>query len=87
MIPAVLSSIGTASAGAAIAPALRVLTIPLLLLTVVMLTRAWRLELKATGHWQGVWAVRSRRTLLVSTILSIAIWGMRFGGLLGPTPF
>jgi hypothetical protein len=87
VIPAVLSSIGTASAGAAIAPALRLLTIPFLLLTIVMLGRAWRLELKATGHFRGLWAERSRRILLISTVISIAVWGMRFGGFLGPTPF
>ena len=82
-----LSSIGTASAGVAMAPALRLLTFPLLLLTIAMLGRGWRLELKATGHFRGLWAERSRMVLLASTVISVAVWGMRFGGLLGPTPF
>ena len=81
-----LASIGTVSAGAAIAPALQVLTFPLLLVTIALLGRAWRLELMAEGHWRGVWARRSRVVLLVSTVVSITVWGLRFAGLLGPAP-
>ncbi len=83
MIPAVLGSIGATSTGAAIAPALRVLTIPFLLLTIFLLGRAWYLELRATDHWKGIWAQRSRKILLVSTAVSAVIWGLRFGGVLG----
>ena len=83
MIPAVLGSIGTASTGAAIAPALRVLTIPLLVLTIFLLGRAWYLELRATDHWKGIWAKRSRKILIASTAVSAVIWGLRIGGVLG----
>ena len=69
------------------APALRVLTIPFLILTVLMLGRAWYLELSAKEHWRGFWALRSRKMLIASTAVSVAIWGMRFGGLLGERPF
>lgn len=87
MIPAVLGTLGTASAGAAIAPALRVLNIPLLILTVLMLGRAWYLELETTDHWRGFWAQRSGKILIASTMVSVVIWGLRFGGLLGARPF
>ncbi len=87
MIPAVLGSLGTASAGAAIAPALRMLTIPFMALTVFMLGRAWYLEFNKSGHWRGMWARRSRKILIVSTVASAAMWEARFGGLLGPRPF
>jgi hypothetical protein len=79
--------LGTASAGAAIAPALRALNIPFLILTVLMLSRAWYLELEPTGHWRGFWAIRSRKVLIASTAVSLAVWSLRFGGLLGGRPF
>ena len=69
------------------APALRVLNIPFLALGIFLLGRAWYLELKATDHWRGFWAKRSRKVLIASTLVSVAIWGLRFGGLLGPRPF
>ena len=87
MIPAVLGSLGTASAGAAIAPALQVLTIPFLILTAVTLSRGWYLDIKAGGHWRGLWAIRSRRILIATTIASVTLWILRFGGALGPKPF
>ncbi len=78
---------GAASTGVAVAPALRVLNVPFLVLTIVMLGRAWYLELKKTDHWRGIWAQRSRKVLVASTLVSIVIWGLRFGGLLGMRPF
>ncbi len=82
-----LGTLGTASAGAAIAPALRVLNIPFLILTILMLGRAWYLELEKTDHWRGFWAQRSRKVLIATTVVSVAIWGLRFGGILGGRPF
>lgn len=87
MIPAVLGSIGAASTGIAVAPALRVLNIPFLALAILLLGRAWYLELHKTDHWRGFWAERSRKVLIASTLVSAVIWGLRFGGLLGMRPF
>ena len=87
MAPAVLGSFSAVSTGAAIAPALRVLNIPFLVLTVFVLGRAWYLELEKTGHWRGVWAQRSRWWLIASTLASATLWGLRFAGLLGMRPF
>ena len=69
------------------APALRALNIPFLALAVLLLGRAWYLELKQTEHWRGFWAERSRKVLIASTVVSVVIWGLRFGGLLGMPPF
>ncbi|MCH8910305.1 MAG: hypothetical protein IH867_06145 [Chloroflexi bacterium] len=69
------------------APALRVLNIPFLALGILLLGRAWYLELKQTDHWRGFWAERSRKILVASTLVSVVIWGLRFGGLLGMRPF
>ena len=69
------------------APALRVLNIPLLALTIFMLGRAWYLEAEKTDHWRGIWAQRSRKILIVSTVASVVLWGLRFGEILGMRPF
>ena len=68
------------------APALRALTIPFLALGILLLGRAWYLELKQRDHWRGFWADRSRKVLIASTLVSMAIWALRFGGLMGPRP-
>jgi hypothetical protein len=69
------------------APALRALTIPFIALTVFMLGRAWYLELGRPGHGRGIWLRRSRNILILSTVASATLWGLRFGGFLGMRPF
>ncbi|MFQ5860300.1 MAG: hypothetical protein ACE5IG_01960 [Dehalococcoidia bacterium] len=64
---------------------MRLLTYPFLVLTIVALGRGWYLQLRhrAATTWQR----RSRIILVGSTVLAIALWGLRFGGLLGARPF
>lgn len=83
MIPGLLGLIGGTSAGLAMAPALRVLNWPFLVLTVVMLARGWYLNLSHGGGWQSSWARRSRLVLVVSSVIAISLLGLRFAGLLG----
>ena len=66
------------------APALRVLTYPLLALTVMALGRGWYLQLTHGGGM--VWQRRARIVLGLSTIASIALWVLRFAGVLGMSP-
>jgi len=81
------SILGATGAGLAVAPALRVLTWPLLGITLLMLGRAWYLELTHSGSWRFTWRLRSRMVLFGSTGLAVALWGLRFAGLLGMRPF
>ncbi|MCZ6891260.1 MAG: hypothetical protein O7F09_01960 [Chloroflexi bacterium] len=66
------------------APALRVLTYPLLALTVMALGRGWYLQLTHGGEM--VWQRRARIVLALSTIASITLWVLRFAGVLGMSP-
>jgi hypothetical protein len=84
--PGLLGLIGGTSAGLAVAPALRVLTWPFLLLTLLMLGRGWYLNLSHGGGWRSPWARRSRLTLVGATALAGLLWGLRFAGLLGASP-
>ncbi|MEE9198996.1 MAG: hypothetical protein V3U26_04270 [Dehalococcoidia bacterium] len=72
-------------AGLAAAPALRVLTYLFLVLTIAFLGRGWYLHLRHPSR--TVWQRRSRAMLAASSTLAIVLWGLRFGGLLGPQPF
>ena len=69
------------------APALRVLTWPLLAITLLMLGRGWYLEFADRGGWQSTWARRSTLMLAGSSALAVVLWGLRFAGLLGMRPF
>ena len=67
------------------APALRVLTYPLLALTVMALGRGWYLQLTHGGGM--VWQRRARIVLALSTVASLTLWVLRFAGILGVRPF
>ena len=86
MVPGLLGLIGGTSAGLALAPALRVLTWPLLGLTLLMLGRGWYLEFARRGGWRSPWSRRSYAVLIASTTLAATLWGLRFSGLLGASP-
>ena len=77
---------GDTSALLAAAPALRVLTWPLLVLTLLMLGRGWYLNLSHGERWRSVWNKRAGQVLALSTVVALVLWGLRFGGLLGPSP-
>ena len=85
MIAGLLGLLGATGTGLALAPALQVLTYPFLILTVVTLGRGWYLQLQAHG-WT-LWRQRAPIVLMASTVLSITLWSLRFGGLLGALPF
>ena len=87
MDPGLLGLLGGTSAGLAIAPALRVLTWPLLALTLVMLGRGWYLNLSHGERWRSIWNRRAGLVLMGSTVLAVVLWGLRLAGLLGPRPF
>ena len=78
---------GGTSAGLAIAPALQVLTWPFLIITIFMLGRGWYLELSHGSGWSSPWAKRSTLTIVLTTLLAISLWGLRFAGVLGESPF
>ena len=82
-----LGLVAGTSAGLALAPALRVLTWPLLGLTLLMLGRGWYVRLSHGGGWQPTWSRRSGVVLILSTTVSGTLWGLRFAGLLGMPPF
>ena len=85
MVPGLLGLLSGASTGLAIAPALRVLNGPFLVLTLALLGRGWYLNL-SHGGWRSPWARRSRLVLIGSTALAASLWGLRFAGLLGMPP-
>ncbi len=88
MLPGLLGLLGAGGAGLALAPALRVLNLPFLILTVVLLGRGWYLQLRSHGlHGGARWSQRSLVVLAGSTVLAAILWGFRFGGLLGMRPF
>ncbi len=88
MLPGLLGLLGAGGAGLALAPALRVLNLPFLILTVVLLGRGWYLQLRSHGlHGETLWSRRSLVVLTGSTVLAAVVWGLRFGGLLGMPPF
>jgi hypothetical protein len=87
VVPGLLGLIGGASTGLAVAPALRVLNWPFLVLTLVMLGRGWYLNISHGSGWRSPWARRSRLVLIASTMLAVSLWGLRFAGLLGMPPF
>ena len=72
-------------AGLAVAPALRTLGMPLLGATIFILGRAWYLE--ESHRRPGIWRARSRWVLIASTVLVVALWVLRFVGLLGMRPW
>ena len=65
------------------APALRMLTWPFLVITLLVLGRGWYLDLSHGGVWRPTWARRWRLTLSASTALALLLWGLRFSGVLG----
>ena len=86
MLPGLLGLLGGASAGLAAAPALQVLTWPFLVLTALMLSRGWYLELSHGGRWSSAWRRRSGVVLVGLTALAVALWSLRFTGILGVSP-
>ena len=80
-----LGLVGAMGVGLAIAPALRVLSFPFLALTVLVLGRAWYLQLSHGGG--TVWQRRAGLVLLLSTVAAVTLWTLRFAGLLGARPF
>ena len=86
MLPGLLGLVGGTSTGLALTPALRVLTWPLLALTLLMLGRGWYLQLAHRGGWVSLWARRAGLILIGSTALAAVMWGLRFAGLLGMSP-
>lgn len=88
MLPGALGLLGAGGAGLALTPALRVLNLPFLILTIVLLGRGWYLQLRSHGlHGGTLWSQRSLIVLIVSTLLAATLWGLRFGGLMGMRPF
>ena len=87
MLPGLLGLLGGTGAGLALAPALRVLTWPLLAVTIIMLGRGWYLEIAHRGRWRSPWRRRASLVLMASTALAVVLWGLRFTGLLGMRPF
>ena len=81
-----LGLLGGNSAGLAAAPALQVLTWPLLALAVLMMVRAWYLELSHGEKWSSPWGRRSGAVLTGSTTLALMLWSLRFTGPLGESP-
>ena len=86
MVPGLLGVLGGTSAGLALAPALQVLTWPFLVITVLMLARGWWLAPSHGSWWGPAWKNRATFTLILSTVLAIVLWGLRFAGLLGSSP-
>ena len=86
MVPGLLGVLGGTSAGLAFAPASRVLTWPFLVVAVLMLARGWWLAPSHGSWWGPKWKNRATITLVVSTVLSVVLWTLRFAGLLGESP-
>ena len=76
-----LGLVGAVGAGAALAPTLQIVTIPIGIVGGAFLLRAWWLQL-AHGA-TGAWLLRSLVVLALSTALSAMLWSLRFAGILG----
>jgi len=86
VVSGLLGVLGGTSAGLALAPALQVLTWPFLVITVLMLARGWWLAPSHGSLWGTGWKNRATVTLIVSTLLAVVLWTLRFAGLLGASP-
>ena len=88
MVPGLLGLLGGTQAGLAIAPALQALTWPFLAVTIIMLSRGWYLE---AASWKrlrrSTWSRRSFTILMVSTVLAVSLWTLRFADVFGTRPF
>ncbi len=80
-----LGILGATGAGLAVAPALRVLTYPLLGMTALALGRGWYLQTRHGGAM--LWRRRAGRVLALTTVVSVTLWALRFAGVLGMRPF
>lgn len=78
-----LGLLGLTSAGAALAPALRVLTWPLLGLTVALIGWGWGRRIRH-GHASD-WSRRSDWLLVGSTLLAAVLWLYRWVAMGGAT--
>ena len=81
MIPALLGLVGAVGVGAALAPALQIVTIPIGVIGGAFMARAWWLQL--SHSISGAWPLRSLVVLALTTGLSAALWSLRFAGVLG----
>jgi hypothetical protein len=81
VIPGLLGLVGAVGIGAALAPTLQIVTIPVGIVGGAFLLRAWWLQLR--HGVSGGWPLRSLAVLGLSTVLSAALWGLRFAGVLG----
>ncbi len=87
-MPGLLGLLGASGAGLALVPALRVLNYPFLALTIFFLSRGWYLQIRDHGFGgDTLWSHRGQVVLIISTLLAVILWGLRFGGLLGMRPF
>jgi len=83
VVPGLLGLLGAAGLGAALAPALQALTIPLAVVGGAFLLRAWWLQL--SHGLRTAWQRRSLLLLAASTITAAALWGLRLGGVWAET--
>lgn len=80
MIPGLLGLVNAAGTGFALAPVLQVVTIPVGILGGAFIARTWSLQLR--HGLGGLWPRRSLALLSASTVLAVALWSLRFLGLL-----
>ena len=86
MVSGLLGLLGASGSGLAFAPALRALSLPLLVITLLMLSRGWYLQISQRADLSTKWPRRAITTLVLSTVLAVTLWGLRFADLLGESP-
>ncbi|MAP39967.1 MAG: hypothetical protein LR120_09940 [Dehalococcoidia bacterium] len=86
MVSGLLGLLGASGSGLAFAPALRALSWPLLVITLLMLSRGWYLQISQRADLSAKWPKPVLTTLVLSTVLAVTLWGLRFAGLLGESP-
>ena len=78
MLPGLLGLIGISSSGLALAPALRELTWPLFIVSLLVLSRSWYLEASGRKAPKSRWKTTSSVVVLLSTTFWVAVWWIRF---------
>ena len=51
-----------------------------------MLSRGWYLQISQRADLSTKWPRRAITTLVLSTVLAVTLWGLRFADLLGESP-